>query len=443
MKIVARSSASQGWPQTTHGDTRRWQTSGGFLNEHSFLQSVALLRSMDSHRSSATRAKLRRGVGGGMDATGNECSDARWQTNYAARLVLPAAATAAAPNAPSTERPASGIVEGSVKRQRRGSHGVGGSAWAARGKACIQRKSSGCCRGASNRDQICATRGTALTFALASEPTSSTGRAVGSIRDYSSSASRQIRLRSASRPPRAAARVRRVEFLAQQHLQSRAGARLVRLAPRLFAHAPRRRNRDARSVGELPRKRRPQSDVVREDPRIPAVSEQRQPSRAAASASSSSPRSVNTPARFASVNPSEFLLSGAIGAASRRTGETWRLRRPDRRAPSSRRRDRQDDPARRIRRPTRGNASTPSRSALLQRPAHLRPFSENRDCRNTWRPPWAAPSRQAPGTLPPERIRTAPTGRVAPGREPSERAYGRRRTRLPFADTSRGPARIG
>ena len=47
------------------------------------------------------------GVGGGMDATGNECSDPRWQTSNVARSVLPVAEPGAALNARSTERPAS------------------------------------------------------------------------------------------------------------------------------------------------------------------------------------------------------------------------------------------------------------------------------------------------------------------------------------------------
>jgi hypothetical protein len=60
------------------------------------------------------------GVGGGMDATGNECSDARWLTNDAARIVLPTASTEAAPNVRSAERPASGPLKAASKGRTAG-----------------------------------------------------------------------------------------------------------------------------------------------------------------------------------------------------------------------------------------------------------------------------------------------------------------------------------
>jgi hypothetical protein len=50
------------------------------------------------------------GVGGGMDATGNECSDSRWQTDYTAPVAVPIAVITAAPNVRPVEQLASGAL---------------------------------------------------------------------------------------------------------------------------------------------------------------------------------------------------------------------------------------------------------------------------------------------------------------------------------------------
>lgn len=47
------------------------------------------------------------GAGGGMDATGNECSDARWQTNDTSRIVVPVTGSAARTLSAGAHRPAS------------------------------------------------------------------------------------------------------------------------------------------------------------------------------------------------------------------------------------------------------------------------------------------------------------------------------------------------
>jgi hypothetical protein len=58
------------------------------------------------------------GVGGGMGATGSECSDASWQTDGTALIARPIAAVATVPNVRSVEHPASGYVKTAGKKPR-------------------------------------------------------------------------------------------------------------------------------------------------------------------------------------------------------------------------------------------------------------------------------------------------------------------------------------
>jgi len=55
------------------------------------------------------------GVGGGMDATGNECNDASWQTDASASVASPVAAPTVAPNVRPAERKVSGLVKAAGK----------------------------------------------------------------------------------------------------------------------------------------------------------------------------------------------------------------------------------------------------------------------------------------------------------------------------------------
>ena len=58
------------------------------------------------------------GVGGGMDATGSECNDPRWQTDDIALIARPGTAIAAAPNGRAVEHPPSGYVKTAGKKLR-------------------------------------------------------------------------------------------------------------------------------------------------------------------------------------------------------------------------------------------------------------------------------------------------------------------------------------
>ncbi len=59
------------------------------------------------------------GVGGGMDATGNECNDARWQTDASASVASPVVAPTVAPNAAACRAQGIRAGEGCWKATRR------------------------------------------------------------------------------------------------------------------------------------------------------------------------------------------------------------------------------------------------------------------------------------------------------------------------------------